>query len=165
MHRRIPSLLLILLATAATAFGQSDWSLLAPTGSGMSALLPGTPKGEIETKPGYTGHTYTLTAGRIVYVVNWTVYTDRLNIEGELDADRDNFVKALTGKLLSDTRITQNGIAGREFTGENANGFFVSRVFASGSRVWMIATLELTGSDDTRSVMKALTSLTVTASP
>ena len=81
-----------------------------------------------------------------------TVYGDyaprvRFNVD-ELAANRDNFLKKSGPSLKSTKPLTMDGRKGLEFTGENAQATFKSRVFIFGTRFYQIAVAILRGKDD-----------------
>ena len=171
MKKRAVALVLIAVLSGATSVrAQGGWTTYAPPGSNLSILVPLTPEVlpvERNTQGGtaYEVHLYRIRTSSMVYIFGWTDYHERVDVEGELDANRDNFVKALTGRLLGETKITLNGVSGREFIGENTNGFFISRVYAAGTRAYQAAVLILAGgSDDARLVTRFLYSMQLTAS-
>lgn len=164
---RMLALSLALSFAASPAFAQTGWTVFAPTGGNFSILIPAQPEVlpvENEKTNGITTeiHLFRVRTPGLIYIFGWTEYNQKMDVEGEIDADRDNFVKGMKGKLLDETRISQGGVSGRDFTGENAETFFISRVFVSGSRAWQSAVLVRTGTDDTRAAMKFLYSLQLT---
>ncbi|MSO29939.1 MAG: hypothetical protein EXQ48_03210 [Acidobacteria bacterium] len=165
MIKRRAVVLLLVLSAVAPVRGQDGWTTYTPSGSNFSILVPMAQKVlpvDKDTTAGgsYQVHLYRIRTPARIYIFGWTDYHEAVNVEGELNANRDNFVKALTGKLLGETRIMLDGVSGREFTGENANGFFISRVYASGTRAYQAAVLILTGgTDDTMVVTRFLYSM------
>ena len=70
-----------------------------------------------------------------VYEVGFTDYPIEIDVARELEADRDNFLKEIDAKLVSESDITQNGFSGKEFTGTNSTYTFKCRVFAGHRRI------------------------------
>jgi hypothetical protein len=62
----------------------------------------------------------------------------RVNKEGELAANRDNFLKGVNAKGTSETKIVFEGHPGIEFTGEGEKFNFRSRVYVVENRPYMI---------------------------
>jgi hypothetical protein len=155
-------LLWVLFAPALVS--SQGWITVSPPGGGFSIQVPSTPEAlpvqtdTLNGKP-LEIHMYRLNTGNLVYVFGWTEYNQTMNVERELDLDRDNFVKGVKGSLSAETRIEQNGVRGREFTGQTPTGFFVSRIYVHGSRAFQAAIVLRNGSDDTRAVTRFLHSL------
>ncbi len=160
--------LLLLLLVAPFAASRQDapkWVTLSPDRSGFMIQVPAQPKEETESKPGFTTRLYTVITDKAIYLVSYGDYapTMRLDVDGELAANRDNFVKGLPGaKLLTSESVKLDGRPGLEFTGESPQARFRSRVYLAGNRVFMFMALELAGKDDTENVKRFLSSFAFT---
>ena len=135
---------------------QSQWQLVEPEGGGFSVSMPGTPTVESETKPSdlgpYTSKLFTVTAGNVIYLVGYVDYQPsvRLNVQGELDATRDKFLKAVSGTLVAEKKITLGGHSGIEFTADIGTTHFVtSKVYVVGQRPYQILAVTRKGADQT----------------
>lgn len=168
--KTIPLALAILFAAATTASPQGaiKWSTLSPEKGGFTLRMPGEPKEQIESKQDFTFHMYTVATEGAFYLAGYGDYapTVRLNVEGELAANRDNFVKGLDGaKLLTSQSTTLDSHPGLEFTGESPQGRFRSRVYLVGNRVFQILAFEFAGKDDSENVKRFLASFAFTPQP
>ena len=169
MRCRTVWLAVVLSCLAPSVLAQSDWTLFSPTGGNFTISVPSSPTAlpvERGTLNGKAIETilFRVQEGSLIYLCGWTEYNQRMNVKGELDADRDSFVKSVKGRLTGETRISQNGVAGREITAENDTAFFVSRIYVAGSRAWTIVVAVPKGAaDDPQSVTRFLNSLQLKA--
>jgi hypothetical protein len=100
-----------------------------------------------------------------LYLAGATMYPMDLDVEHELDLDRDNFLKAVDATLVSESRVSSNGFAGREFTGVSATYTFKSRVFADRRHAYQVAAGEPTKAFDMNRVDRFLQSYQLRVSP
>lgn len=139
------------LTQGIVGFQGSEWIKTAPVGGGFSVMMPA--KAEEELKPGddFTAHLFRVTTDNMLYTVAYGDYAPSLqfNVDDELVANRDNFLKGLQATLKTTKPITMDGRKGIEFTGESAQASFKSRVFIFGTRFYQIAVAVLRGKDDT----------------
>lgn len=98
--RRASVVPLLILSLATVVSGQSDgWTRYAPSGSNFTILVPTAPE-VLPPEKDTTGETnadvflYRIRTSSLVYIFGWTDYQTPVNVEGENDANRDNFVKA-----------------------------------------------------------------------
>jgi hypothetical protein len=162
-------LALLVFFTTATAQTTQPWIRWAPEGSGFALMLPGKPEGEIIKKDQFSGSLYTLvakdgTTPRAIYLVGWGEYAPSVKFEtqAELEANRDNFVKAVPGmRLLGTQKITLDGRPGIEFTGDSERASLVSRVYVVGNRVYQLAVMVFKGIDETTNVNKFFDSFAI----
>ncbi|MCA1629448.1 MAG: hypothetical protein LC774_03575 [Acidobacteria bacterium] len=119
-------------------------SKLAPAGGNFSVMMPGEAKETVETKDGtigkYTSHLFMTVDETGLYGAGWVDYEPgvKLDKQGELAANRDNFIKGLGAKLTSETKIVFEGHPGIEFTGESDKLIFRSRVYVVENRPYMV---------------------------
>ena len=144
------------LTIVSSAQAQSQWVLFEPAGGGFSVSMPGTPKTETETKPSdlgpYTSNLFTVTAGDVIYLIGYVDYqpTVRLDVQGEIAATRDKFLKAVNGTLVAEKKITLDGHSGLEFTADIGTSHFVtSKVYVVGQRPYQILAVTRKGADQT----------------
>ena len=136
----------LVLATVslATGFQQSAWMKFESTPGSFSVLLPAEPQEEKKTQDSphgpYTTILYISKASPELYLVGWVDYDPKFNFDPvkELEANRDNLVKTVNGKLLTSKKITLGGYQGLEFTGESARIAFKSQVFIVGRRPYLL---------------------------
>ncbi len=81
---------------------------------------------------------------------------------GELAANRDNFVKNLSAKLIESKGVAMDGRPGLEFTLESDMLTAKGRVYLFGNRVFMIAAAVLKGNTDTENVNRFVSSFAFT---
>jgi hypothetical protein len=132
---------------AINAPSQSGWNKFSPEGGNFSVLMPGKPKLEVENKVGrfgpYTSYLFSETNGGTIYMVGWTDYDPslRLNVQGELNTTRDNFIRSVNGALATEIEINHDGHSGIEFTATmmDAKFYVISRVYVVGNRPYQIA--------------------------
>jgi len=165
----------LVLNSLVFGFQAGDWTRYSSAGGRFSVLIPTTeqPTEQVETKPDesgpYTTHTFAIRVpDKGAYMVAWVEYAPsmRLNVQGELAANRDNLLKPFKGTVLSQTTISLEGNPGIEFTADvevnGAPAYVKSRVYVVGSRPYMLAALFFKGQEDYRGIDKFLTSLELT---
>lgn len=152
MTRRAAALAL-LFCFALTILGSqgNEWIKVAPVGGGFSVMMPAKPEEELRPGNDFTTHLFSVTTDDALYTVAYGDYAPsvRFNVDDELVANRDNFLKGLDATLKTTKAITMDGRKGIEFTGENAQASFKSRVFIFGTRFYQVAVADLRGTDDT----------------
>ena len=137
---------------------------LAPAESGFSIMMPGKAEEELQRSDDFTLHLYSVSTPAGIYMASYGDYAPRINLDpdGELAANRDNFLKGLNARLIETRNITLNGYKGLEFTGENDTTFFKSRVYINGNRVYQFMTAVDTGKDDSANVNRFFASFAFT---
>jgi hypothetical protein len=151
MLRQAAALLLLLCFCRAIDRAQGDeWIKLAPVGGGFSVMMPTNPEEEVRPGDDLTVHLFTATTDNALYTVAYGDYAPsvRFNVDDELAANRDNFLKRVDASLKTTKPLTMDGRKGLEFIGENAQASFKSRVFIFGTRFYQIAVAVLRGKDD-----------------
>lgn len=123
--KTFPALCLMLFAVSiASGFQASDWVKFNSTPGNFSILLPKQPTEEKKTTatsyPSYTSTLHTASVTGQLYLVGWVDYEPSFvfNTDKELEANRDNMVNAVKGKLLTSNKIVFGTYQGLEFTGE-----------------------------------------------
>ena len=136
--------LVLVAVSLATVFQQSAWMKFESAPGGFSVLLPAEPREEKKNHDSphgpYTTVLYISKADPELYLVSWVDYDPKFNFDPvkELEANRDNLVKTVNGKLLTSKKITLSGYQGLEFTGESARIAFKSQVFIVGKRPYLL---------------------------
>jgi hypothetical protein len=167
-----PGALLLTLTLAAFAYGfQTDagWTKVEPEAGRFSVLMPGTPEAKVNTTDSqygpYTVHLFTFHNPRGIYMAGWVDYapTFKFDVQGEINANRDNFLKGVNARLLTEKKITLDGNPGLEFTAESNDVQFIkSRVYIVGSRPYQLITLTNL-KEEQANVDKFLASFKITA--
>ncbi|HXC72376.1 MAG TPA: hypothetical protein VN644_20480 [Pyrinomonadaceae bacterium] len=146
----------------------SGWVRITNDEGRFSVLMPGTPEDKVETTPSehgpYTTHLSILRQTDTVFLIGWVDYDPSFNFNrtAELEANRDNFVKGVNARLL-ETRSTRiDGFAAIEFTAENENRVFKSRVYMVGRRPYQLVIGSPKGSDDSVIINRFFNSFKVT---
>ncbi len=86
----------------------------------------------------------------------------RLNVQGELAANRDNFIKGVKATLVAEKPIKLGVHPGIEFSAESPQATFLARVYVVGPRPYMLAAVTLKGKDDGPNINKFFSSFTLT---
>jgi hypothetical protein len=146
------ALLLVLFCFGQTLdVQQADaWIKVAPLAAGFSVLMPARAEEEILPGDDLTAHVFSSRTDNGVYTVAYGDYAPSVhfNVEEELAANRDNFLKRVDASLKTSKPFTINGTKGIEFSGENAQAAFKSRIFIVGTRFYQIAVAVLRGKED-----------------
>jgi hypothetical protein len=151
MLRQTAALLLLFCFGQGIDGAQGDeWIKVAPVGGGFSVMMPAKPEEEVRPGEDLTAHLFTATTDNALYTIAYGDYAPsvRFNIDDELAANRDNFLKGVDASLKTTKSLTMDGRKGLEFTGENSQASFKSRVFIFGTRFYQIAVAVLRGKDD-----------------
>ncbi|HEU5238683.1 MAG TPA: hypothetical protein VFU37_16245 [Pyrinomonadaceae bacterium] len=145
------AVLALMLTSSVSASQRSEWIKVAPIGSGFSVMMPAKPEEQIQSGDELTTHSFGVTTDNGLYIVAYGDFAPsiRLNADEELIATRDRFMKRLDAKLISTKNISFEDRQGIEFTGENYQASFKSRVFIFGNRVHQIAVAVFNGKNDT----------------
>jgi hypothetical protein len=139
----------VLQAFVSTVAGQETWVTYSPSARNYSIMMPATPKEEVKEETSsigaYTLHTATLMSSDTFFIAVYVDYpsTMRLDVQGEINANRDNFMKGIKSAVLtSEKRITIDGHPGIEFTADvGTTHRVISRVYVVGKRPYHLAAL------------------------
>ena len=148
----------------------STWARFSSEQGRFSVLMPGTPEESNDTVQSdhgpYTTHMFILRSQGNVFVVGWVDYDPsfKFNLQTELEANRDNFVKGIKGTLVESRSVKIDGYQALEFTAETPTRVFRSRVYMVGRRPYQIIVGSQKGTDDSENVNKFLDSFKVNAS-
>jgi len=122
----------------------SGWVQFASDTGRFSVLMPETPLDKAETTQSehgpYTTHLFIVRDATNVYLIGWVDYDPNFNFnrQSEMEANRDNFVKGISAKLVSSRALRLNGFPVLEFSAETADRIFKSRVYMVGRRPYQI---------------------------
>ena len=173
MTKKIPAVLSLVLLAALNAWAQTPagWVKFSPAGSPFNVLMPAQPKEEKKTSESPHGpYTTTLfssvSPGREIYLVGWVDYDPKFNfgVQAELEANRDNFLKAVKATLLSTTPVKLGTHPGIEFKAEvEGRADIVSRVYIVGRRPYQLIALTPAGGGRSAAVERFFTSFQVPA--
>lgn len=120
----------------------------------FTVMLPQMPEEQIEIVQSnagpYTSHLFTAKANNTKFVVGWVDYDQKFKFgsQSELNANRDNFIKGIKGKLLSSNNATFDGYQSLDFTAETSDTIYKSRVFIVGRRPYQLIAGTTKGVDD-----------------
>jgi len=153
--------LILLAALSAPAQTPAEWVKFSPPGaSHFSVLLPMQPQEKKEVKQQspngpYTGYMFaSVVPTGEVYLVAWVDYERKfdMNVQAELEINRDNFLKGLEAKLLSTTLIKLGEHPGIEFKAEvPGRADVVSRFYIVGRRPYGLSMMSPVGRDSSAS--------------
>jgi hypothetical protein len=135
----------------------------------FSVLMPQIPTEKVETTDSahgpYTTHLFVVRDADCVYLIGWVDYQPSFNFnrQAELEANRDNFVKGISGTLESTRSSTIIGYPTIEFTAQTSDRTFKSRVLIVGRRPYQIAVGWPKDTDDTAKVNRFFDSFKVQA--
>ena len=148
-RRSIALLLLMLLASSLSVFAQQSWIEFTSPEGRFSALFPAQPEHQAKTntspqiKTPFTVHIYSWTNNSVFLGVAYVDYDPefRFSVDGELEANQNNFLKEAEGKLVSSRKIQferapGDTLPGLEFTGEAYYATFRGVVVVDGQRVY-----------------------------
>ena len=172
--RRLSFLVLMLMAATLTVAAQEhsresrdSWVRFNSEPGRFTVMLPQTPTEKTETVASsigpYTSHLFSVRYNSSVFVVGWVDYDRTFNfgVQSELNANRDNFIKGIKGKLIASNNATIDGYQSLEFTAENAETMYRSRVYIVGRRPYILIVGTLKGADDTAGAIRFFDSFKV----
>jgi hypothetical protein len=155
--KNLAAVVFVVAGLVSLTYGQTgEWVKFSSSEGNFLVLLPIEPtfkaeKSEMNPRNARTGellaekvrYTSNMFASQGVgetYLVGWVDYQPgfTFDIDGELKANRDSFVKALNARLLTEKKITLGGNPGLEFSAKNDTTFFQSRVYIFGKRPYML---------------------------
>src|SRR2546423_546638 len=113
-------------------------------------MMPRRPTESVETKELFTVHSFIANTGTALLVAVYVDYAPsmKMNEAAELIANRDNFLKGVNAQLIKSREIKLDGRSGLEFTAEDENRLYKSRVYVFGNRVHQIACATVKGDED-----------------
>ena len=126
----------------------------------FTVLLPQMPSEKIEIVAGtggpYTSHVFSVKANDTTFLVGWVDYNEKFKFgsQSELNANRDNFIKEIKGKLVSSNNTTFDGYQGLEFVAETGYTVYKSRVVIVGRRPYQLIAGTTKGVDDSANTMR-----------
>ena len=165
--KTIRALLILLAAVYGMAAQTTGWKTFTPPAGHFSIAMPAIaePKEEKQTTPTspvgpYTTYLYSVTADRVIYMAGWVDYapTLNLNVPSEIAKNRDNFVKQIKARVVSERSVNYGSSPGLEFTAETDAVTVRSRIYVIGKRPYMLITVGSKGRDISASVDKFFTS-------
>ena len=175
MRKTFAALLILLMTTLVYALQEhgresaGGWSEFSSTAGYFKILVPSKPEESGETTNSefgpYTTHLFKSKSANAIYIFGWVDYDPKFNFNrrAELNANRDNFLKGVNAKLLSEHDITLDGYTGIEFTAENQQAFFKSRVYIIGRRPYQLIVAVPTGRNDDEGMSRFLASFQITS--
>ena len=168
MTKKILAVLSLVLLAALNAAAQAPapWVKFSPPGSPFTVLMPAQPQESKKTSDSpngpYTTYLYSSRSPeREIYLVGWVDYDPKFNfgVQAELNANRDNFVKSVQGKLLSTTPIKLGAHPGIEFKAEVTGKVdIVSRVYIVGRRPYQLIAVTPAGRDASANLQRFFSS-------
>lgn len=144
-----------------------DWIKFTSEAGRFSVLMPGPgePKDVSETKTDprfgtYTTHLFLQKTDKGLFMAGWVDYAPaiRLDVQRELVANRDNFVKGIGARVTSERPVALGDSPGIEFNAESEQATFKSRVYVVGQRPYMVVAATLKGLNDAANVERFLAS-------
>ena len=159
--KNLLALALLLLGLFSLANAQSDdWVTVTSKDGNFSVLVPAQPG--FESKPGelnaqdaktgavlskkvrFTANIYTSIGTGEAYLAGWADYEPGFvfNVQGELAANRDNFVKGVNATLISERKISYAGNPGLEFVAKSTSMNIKARVYIFGKRPYILVAMD-----------------------
>ena len=121
-----------------------DWVRFDSAVGRFSVLMPMIPEDTVETKESehgpYTTYLFISRVHPYVYLIACVDYDPKFNFnrQSEMEANRDNFVKGVQATLTGSRSLTIDGYPVIEFTADNKERTFKSRVYLVGRRPYQI---------------------------
>ncbi len=133
--------LIFMLPQPVMSFQDSPrWKRFAPPEAKFAVLMPGTPAAQTDVEESPRGkiisHSYSLVIDNGVLEVLYVDNPLLEDVESELKAQRDTFLKDVRGILRSEKRIEYQGHPGIEFKCKSKSQIFLTRVYVVGKTVY-----------------------------
>lgn len=145
----------------------NTWSKFTSDVGRFSVLMPGVPENKMETTQSehgpYTTHQFILRRPRNAFVIGFVDYDPSFNFNrrAELDANRDQLLKNLKARLVSNRQLKIDGYDVIEFTAETDLRNFKGRVYMVGRRPYLIVVGSPKNVDDTLAVNRFFNSFKI----
>ena len=133
----------LLLSVAVQAQDHANPTFTSKEGA-FSVVLPEPPKEKSEDMNSNSGpttlHTFTVerNEGQSFFMVGYSDYQNKLDVEESLTGVINGQVDSLKGKITSDTAVTLDGHPGRLVTIESAEAVFYSKIYVAGNRLYQV---------------------------
>lgn len=136
--------------SALASSAEREWNSYQPGNNACFIRLPANPEYQTQIVDATVTHIYVARDSArtppFVYTLTFGDYPKEKFIDKEspkkiLDADRDGFVKAVNGKVLSETSVTKDGNPGRaiEISAEGGQARYFLREFLVDNRIFHLA--------------------------
>jgi hypothetical protein len=167
MLRHLTFIIIVIAAGAAVAGSQTaNWIKFVPPDGSFSVLMPVAPELHTTSKDNPSGKIVTsmwvADTPQGFYLSGFTDYPVDLDVQTELDRSRDNFLKAVDAKLVSESDFTIKGYPGKEITGVSSEDTFKFRQLVVGRRNYGNVTRHPTASFNVERVNKFFQSFELT---
>ena len=143
------------------------WARFTSDEGRFSVAMPGVPEDQVETKPSdhgpYTTRLFVLRHQSNVFLIGYVDYDPSFNFnrQAELEMNRDNFIKGIKATLMTTRSLTIDGYQVIEFTAENEQRLFTSRVYMVGRRPYQIVVGSPKGTDDSVTINRFFNSFKI----
>ena len=167
---------LLAFVSIAAAQTPGGWVKVSSAEGRFSVLMPSKAEEKTDRQDSahgpYSSHLFMVRDADEIYLVGWVDYDPsfKFDVQGELEANRDNLCKGLNATVLDTTKIVLNGYPGIEFTAEipdtaeNLRNYNVkSRVYIVGARPYQLVVLSPKGTDATQDTSRFFSSFEVSA--
>lgn len=151
-----------------------EWTKFTSPEGRFSVLLPTSPKPdnrEVETAIGkLTLYAYEATSKTVYFAVSFADYPreppDAAGIEKTLDGVRDGVLKGISAELISEKKISVNGVPGRDFvakmTAQEIEFVYNWRICLDGRRLYQFAAVSQKVHSGSPEIAKFLSSFVIT---
>ena len=157
-----------LLVAGAPPFYAQTWTTYTKPEVRLTYSMPCAPEWKTTTAENPSGpsttHLGMCKAADELYLAAWVDYapTYRPNIDAELKANQDNFVKSFLAVLLTSTPATHNGMPALDFVAQRQGQYLVtSRVVMDGYRPLMVAIVTPLNQDRSQNIRKFVNAFNV----
>jgi hypothetical protein len=154
MKKTVVFVMMLLLA-ATYSFAEEatgEWTKFTSADKSYSVMFPGQPKEQV-VKEEYTNTVMQVLSfpGKLVFISGYTDYKSMPDVQGELIADRDNFLKQTSAKLTSSKlfefeRAPNDMLPAIMFTGEGTGRSYRGIFIVDKPRTYMFCIGEVSSS-------------------
>ncbi|HYN86330.1 MAG TPA: hypothetical protein VER32_13865 [Pyrinomonadaceae bacterium] len=146
----------------------AGWEKFTSEPGRFSILMPGKPKEDRKTADTPYGpsttHIFIAQAPGAIYLAGWVDYDPsfKFGVQAEMEANRDNLVKAMKATVIETKPIKYRTSPGIEFTAENETIFIRSRVYIIGRRPYQTIAVVRKTDSASPDIEKFLSSFAIT---
>ena len=157
--------LVLVAASLCGLAAEREWSVYQPGNSACYIKLPANPEYQTNIVDSIATHVYTVKDATksppFIYSIGFGDYpkdkiTDTDGGKKKLDADRDNFIKAVNGKLLAETALEKDHHPGRAalISAEDGKAHYLLHEFVIENRVFQLVVCVPAATEDDPDVAK-----------
>ena len=147
--KKLLALIIISLCFISNNYAQ-NWKSYNSAEGKFTVLIPTEPTQQNDSSRTYPKYSVKMSISKDstdLFIIGWVDYEAAYTFDEqkELEANRDNFIKAIGGELIATKNIEFKGYKGLEFSTKTGVMFWTSKVFMVGRRPYQLLAGSSTG--------------------